>query len=147
MDYEALAKTMLSQMFTLNKTRPQRSLNEGMRGEGVMLHYIILRGGAVQPSEISGFMGISSARMAAALKNLERKGLVTRRIDPDDRRRILVDMTDKGSAMVQDKQAHMLRHTTQMLEALGERDAGELVRLVGRVAQIMGEMHEGCDGP
>lgn len=147
MDYEALAKSMLSQMFALNKTRPQRNLNEGMRGEGVMLHYIILRGGGVQPSEISGFMGISTARMAAALNNLERKGLVTRSIDPSDRRRILVEPTEAGRAMSREKDAHMLRHTTMMLERLGEHDATELVRLVGRVTQIMGELHAGCEEP
>ena len=96
MDYEELAKTLLSRMYTLNKTRSQRNINEGMRGEGFVLQYIIRRGGNVLPSEISGFMDISTARMAAALNSLERKGLITRRIDPSDRRQILVDLTDKG---------------------------------------------------
>ncbi len=147
MDYDALAKMMLNQMFELSKTRPQRNLNEGMRGEGVMLHYIIQRGGGVQPSEISGFLGISTARMAAALNNLERKGLVTRRIDPGDRRRILVEPTEAGKDMSRHKHAHMLKHATMIMERLGEHDATELVRLVGRVTQIMGELHTGCEEP
>ena len=145
MDYEALAKVMLSRMYALNKTRPQRNINEGMRGEGFVLHYIIRRGGGVLPSEISNFMGISSARAAAALNNLERKGFITRQIDPADRRRILVDLTPKGQAFAHDKQEHMLHHTVQMLTRLGEQDATELVRILERVATIMAELHP--DGP
>ena len=45
----------------------------------------------VIPSDISK-MGISSARIAAALNSLEKKAS-SRRIDTDDRRRILVNLT------------------------------------------------------
>ncbi len=144
MDYESLAKTLLNRMYLLNKTRPQRSLNEEMRGEGFVLQYIIHHEGSVLPSEISAFMNISTARMAAALGNLERKGLVTRRIDPSDRRRVLVDLTDAGKAFASRKQQLMLRHTAQMLERLGETDAEELVRLTDRVMEIMTDLHAGC---
>lgn len=142
MDYEALAKVMLAKMYTLNKTRPQRNINEGMRGEAFVLQYIIHREGAVLPSEISNFMGISTARMAAALNSLERKGFITRRIDPSDRRQILVDLTDQGKAFANDKQQHMLGHTIQMLERLGEKDATEFVRILDRVTDIMAELHD-----
>ena len=145
MDYKALANTMLNRMSELNKTRPQRSINEGMRGEGFVLQYVIHRGGSVLPSEISNFMGISTARAAAALNSLERKGLVTRRIDPADRRRILVDLTQKGHEFAHDKQEHMLHHTVQMLQRLGEQDAIDFVRILEHVATIMAELHP--DGP
>ena len=144
MDYEALANALLNKMYELNKTRPQRNLNEGMRGEGFVLQYIIHRGGSVIPGEISTFMNISSARMAVALNSLERKGFVTRRIDPSDRRRILVDLTEKGQQIAREKKEHMLRHATQMMERLGEHDAVELVRIMDRVAEIMTAMHMDC---
>ena len=142
MDYEALAKTMLSKMYMLNKTRPQRSINEGMRGEAFVLQYIIHNENAVLPSEISHYMNISTARMAAALNSLERKGFITRRIDPSDRRQILVELTDQGKAFAHDKQAHMLQHATQLLERLGEQDSLDLVRLLSRVSEIMAELHK-----
>ena len=147
MDYEALANVMLTKMFLLNKTRPQRSINEGMRGEAFVLQYIIHHESAVLPSEISNFMNISTARMAAALNSLERKGFITRRIDPSDRRQILVELTDRGKTFAHDKQTHMLRHATQLLERLGEKDSTEFVRILDRVADIMVDLHKehgGC---
>lgn len=141
MDYRALAEAMLSHMDTLNQCRPQRKLNDGMRGEAFVLRYVIFHEGRVLPSEISQFMHISTARVAAALNNLERKGLITRSIDPSDRRRILVALTGEGQAFANRQREEMLRHTEQMIRRLGEPDARELVRLVGRVAEIMQELH------
>ena len=146
MDYKALANVMLTKMFLLNKTRPQRSINEGMRGEAFVLQYIIHHENAVLPSEISNFMNISTARMAAALNSLERKGFITRRIDPSDRRRILVELTPEGKEFADAQRGAMLNHMTRMLERLGEQDSTELVRILGRVAEITNELHKNPDG-
>lgn len=141
MDSRALAKELLTLMFSLNKSRPQRRMNEGMRGENFVMHYIIYHDGPVQPSEISNFMDISTARAAAALNNLERKGLITRRIDLHDRRRILVELTEQGRAFAKNQQEHMLSHATELLERLGETDATEAVRILRRVTDIMADLH------
>ena len=136
-----MAEEMLGHMDTLNQCRPQKKLNDGMRGEAFVLHYVIFHEGPVLPSEISQFMHISTARVAAALNNLERKGLIKRSIDPSDRRRILVTLTEQGQAFANRQREDMLSHTEQMIRRLGEQDARELVRLVGRVAEVMQEMH------
>ncbi len=146
MDSHALARELLALMFSLNKSRPQRRINEGMRGENFVMHYIIFHDGPVQPSEISNFMNISTARAAAALNNLERKGLITRRIDLNDRRRILVELTEQGRDFAKGQQEHMLSHAMQLLERLGEPDATEAVRILGRVTEIMADLnaHHTC---
>lgn len=146
MDEHALASELLTKMFMMNKARPQRKMNDGMRGESVVLQFVIFHDGAVLPSEISAFMNISTARTAAALNSLERKGLVTRNIDPSDRRRILVTLTDRGEAYAREERNHMLKHTTLLIRRLGEKDATEFVRIMGRVAEIVTDLHGDCDG-
>jgi MarR family transcriptional regulator, organic hydroperoxide resistance regulator len=137
MDYQSLAGDMLHKMYIINKARPQRKFNDCMRGEGFVLQYVIFREEPVQPSEISSFMNISTARMAAALNSLERKGLVTRRIDLSDRRKILVELTQEGKRLADMQRVGMLAHFTRLLELLGEQDATDLVRIAGRVADII----------
>ena len=139
MDYQALADELLRKMYVLNKARPQRKFNDCMRGEGIVLQYVIFHEGPVLPSEISSFMSISTARMAAALGNLERKGLVTRRIDPSDRRKILVELTQEGKQLAEAQRRDMLAHFTRLAENLGEADSVELVRIVGRIADFTAE--------
>ena len=146
MDYHVLANELLRKIYVINKDRPQRKLNECMRGEGFVLQYVIFHEGPVQPNEISSFMNISTARIAAALNSLERKGFVTRRIDPSDRRRILVELTPEGKELADAQRGAMLNHMIRMLERLGEQDSTELVRILGRVAEITNELHKNPDG-
>lgn len=141
MDYQALAEEMLRTLYVLNKARPQRKMHDCLRGEGFVLQYIIFQEGPVQPNEISSFMNISTARIAAALNSLERKGLVTRRIDPDDRRRILVELTEEGKTFADEQRKGMLNHITEMMERLGEEDAVEFTRLMKKVSTIYTETH------
>jgi DNA-binding MarR family transcriptional regulator len=141
MDYQALAAELVKRLFVISKNGPQREMHKSMRGEAFVMQYVIFHNGAVVPSEMSKYMNISTARMAVALNGLEKKGLITRRIDPADRRRILVDLTDNGRDFATEKRTHMLLHTEQVMRKLGERDAEEFVRLIGRVADIVDVLH------
>jgi DNA-binding MarR family transcriptional regulator len=143
MDYRKLAEDFMQKMFLLSKARPQRKIHESMKGEAFVLHFLEHQGGCVQPSELSNSMGISTARIAAALNNLERKGMITRRIDTSDRRRILVDLTEAGKAQAEAQRQEILEHTACLLSMLGEEDAREYVRLTGRMADLASRYKDG----
>ncbi|HML47605.1 MAG TPA: MarR family transcriptional regulator [Clostridia bacterium] len=136
MDYRKLAEEFMRKMFLLSKERPQQKMHESMKGESFLLHFLAHHGSSSQPSELSSSMGISTARIAAALNSLERKGMITRRIDPSDRRRILVDLTEAGKAQAQEQQRELLEHTARFLSMLGEEDAKEYVRITGKLAEL-----------
>jgi DNA-binding MarR family transcriptional regulator len=106
MDYKEIASEFMKNMENMHKLRrasPQKQIDEPMQGEHFVLQFIPSHNGYVLPSEISYEMGISSARIAAILNGLERKGLITRQIDISDRRRILVDLTPKGKTLVEER--------------------------------------------
>ena len=149
MDYQALALKLMERMYLLRQGKPHRQLSQSMQGEHFVIQYIAHHGGSVQPGEISNSMGISSARIAAALNSLERKGLVTREIDVNDRRKILVDLTEAGEALAAAQTKRITERITHVLTSLGENDAEELVRLSGRLLEIMKEIKHGecteCD--
>ena len=136
MDYPALAAELLDNMQALHKARPQKHINESLHGGAFVLHYIATHGGDVLPGEISAEMDVSSARIAAALNNLEDKGLITRRIDLNDRRKILVGITPEGKALAEKQQQAVLEGAAKLLALLGEHDARDYVRITGRLAEI-----------
>lgn len=139
MDYRALAVELFSSLNAFKKLRPQKHISESMRGEAFALQYIAMRGGPVLPGEISNEMGISSARIAATLNDLERKGYITRRIDNTDRRRILVESTEKGEMLARLHNQKLLDNITEMLSVLSEDDARELVRILSILADHAGD--------
>lgn len=142
MDYTKLAEEYLQKIHRLSKHGTYKEINESMHGEMFTLQYIAYHKGAVQPSEISNMTHVSSARVAATLNSLESKGLITRRIDTSDRRRILVELTQDGKEEAE-KQFHMiLEKVAKMLSVLGEHDAMEYVRIIGRLSDISSKNRE-----
>ena len=139
MDYRKLAVEFFKDLHSLKKARPQKHISESLRGETFAMQYIAYHDGPVLPGEISNEMGISSARIAATLNTLEAKGLVTRRIDERDRRRILVELTEAGRQREAVHAKHMLDVMVQMLKDLGEEDAKEFLRILKKLSSRVPE--------
>lgn len=136
MDYNELAKEFMQKMYAVRQARPHKQMDASMQGEHFVLHFISFHNRSVLPSEISNTMGISSARIAAALNSMEKKGLITRQIDVSDRRRILVELTPQGKAMANEQHQEMMETLTETFRQLGEHDAKEYVRITGRLAEL-----------
>lgn len=139
MDYTALAREYMEVLFQMRNRKSSKKISDSMHGEHFVLAYLAKHGGSVIPSEISNEMGISSARIAATLNSLEAKGLVTRRIDERDRRRILVELTDSGRHREAAHAKHMLDVMVHMLEDLGEEDAKEFLRILKKLSNRVPE--------
>lgn len=136
MDYTELAKQFLHNTYQFRTCGHQKKIDGTMQGETFALLYILKQGDIVLPSEISNEMNISSARVAAILNNLENKGYITRQIDKSDRRKILVELTRKGVRRAEKQNQMVISITARMLELLGEHDAKELVRIMGKLVKL-----------
>ena len=78
-----------------NRSKMQKEFARGAHGEPFILHELALRG-TMTPSQLASSLKASSGRISTVLAALEKKGLITRDIDPDDRRIIRVNLTDAG---------------------------------------------------
>lgn len=141
MDYSELAKELLLHFSRLRGHGPHKNISDSMRGETFILNMLSLRGDNVQPSEISNRMGISAARITAALNSLEKKGFITRRIDPGNRRRILIELTEPGKEQAHRNFETLVERTGDMLGTLGEHDAKEFVRITGILANNLSDLN------
>ena len=131
-----MAVKLFNNLRLLHKAKPHKYMNEALKGEGFVLHYIASRDKDVLPGDISNEMDVSSARIAAALNSLENKGLITRRIDKNDRRKILVRITQTGKEVADQLYQDVVKSMAEMITLLGEQDAREYVRIVGKLAEI-----------
>lgn len=136
MEYSALAAEMMSKTAEMLKISGTKQAQMLLHGEMFILHFIIHQKAEVTPSEISAAMGASSARVAMALKSMEGKGLIERRIDQDDRRRIIVTITEHGRSIIKRHHDVIREKIEKILAELGEQDALEYIRIVGRMIEI-----------
>jgi DNA-binding MarR family transcriptional regulator len=78
---------------------------------------------------------LSSAGMTSRIDRLERRGLVRRLPDPDDRRGVIVELTDQGLEVVDTAVAAIAVSDRELLERF---DPEELALLEGLLRKLLG---------
>lgn len=93
----------------------------------------------IKVSEISKQLKVTMPSVTPILNKLEQHNLITRRIDKNDRRVVLVTLTCEGEA-VADAALAKLHHTFTLLEEyIGLDDSKELTRLLTKVYAFFNE--------
>ncbi|HXZ99058.1 MAG TPA: MarR family transcriptional regulator [Candidatus Binatia bacterium] len=92
-------------------------------------------GAPLPPSVVADRMLTTTATMTSLLDTLARRGLVQRLPHPDDRRMLLVDITDAGRDIVDLLLPVTHRITREVFDGFAEPDLERLIRLLGRVQE------------
>ena len=85
------------------------------------------------PSEISDRTLISSATMTSTLDRLERRGLVQRLPNPEDRRSVLVQVTQDGQEFCDRFLPGIHRVEREVMSALSATERDQLMALLDKV--------------
>jgi DNA-binding MarR family transcriptional regulator len=89
--------------------------------------------GELTQQSLCGQLHLDPTNLVAILNELEQRGLATRRRDPDDRRRHLVEVSKKGIAVIDKVSEVMDGVEAELLEGL---DPAERVQLEGFLTSI-----------
>lgn len=90
-------------------------------------------GGPVRMGEIAARMGIVPRSATSLVAALEESELVERAIDPDNRRAILVRLTDRGREVFHEISAARVAAGDELFGTLTETEREQLAALLGRV--------------
>ncbi|WP_433801625.1 MarR family winged helix-turn-helix transcriptional regulator [Actinomycetospora sp. CA-084318] len=83
-------------------------------------------------------LGTPATRLVALVDALERRGVLERRRNPDDRRLYAVHLTDAGEQLVRDLGRLAAEHEDDLLAPLDAEERRTLATLLGRVAAAEG---------
>ena len=89
--------------------------------------------------ELAELSDLSSGAMTSRLDQLEKAGLVRRLRDPDDRRGVLVEPTEKGKKLWEKAMGVQARKEQLIAAALNEREQAELNALLRRIMRVFEE--------
>ena len=106
----------------------------------------VTRTGAATPAELAARMQVRVQSLTDSINGLVAAGLVSRRADDGDRRRQLVELTDRGSALLAtDRAERDAWLDTAMRENLTELEFG-LLLLVAPVLRKLADAEAGTIG-
>ena len=140
------AKRYLELMFRPRRKPVQKKTAGMMRGEKAVLLYLFDHRQGVTAGDLSKALEIGSGGIANLLNALEKKELIERSISPDDRRKIIVTLDQKGIDEIAQRRAEVLAHTKEMLSQLGEEDTAQLIRILEKLSGIADRMLEEKEG-
>ena len=82
--------------------------------------------GPITSGQLAGGLGVTLPTVTSVIDRLVRQGLVERRDDPNDRRRVIVAVTSGGQALVERIQQGRRARLAQAVEALAIEDLDHL---------------------
>ena len=92
---------------------------------------------SVAISHLHHKLHISKPAVSHILRSLEAKGYLTRDIDLDDRRKIMVSLTTKGCEVMHRMDEHMDAMLDAIITQMGEEEARQFVTLLARFIDIL----------
>lgn len=91
------------------------------------------RGHALSPSQLAGDMMLSTSAMTNRLDRLEKRGLIERRPDPEDRRGLKIVLTDEGFALADDVVVTHVETEERLLGGLSTQERDQLRGLLQKL--------------
>jgi DNA-binding MarR family transcriptional regulator len=97
-------------------------------------------GGPLSPTVIAQRLFVTTASMTSLLDTLERRGLLTRLPDPDDRRKILVALTESGRHAVDLFLPQVVALQTAAMARLSEAERTQLLHYLTVIQETVAEL-------
>lgn len=108
-------------------------------------HLMILKlfrdGKDLSISEMCEIVAISQSQMAHSTNKLLALGLIAKERDARDRRKIAIELTQKGEAYLKEMDQAMRNRLTAKLSMLTEKDMDRFMESLQEVAEIFDKLH------
>ena len=93
--------------------------------------------GEIMPSTLGKYTGMEKSNLTRMVDDLEKKGIVFRKTDPEDRRKVLVSLTEKGL----DCYNYLSQITTEMAEEIlqfvDDKDVEDYMQSLETIVKIL----------
>ena len=141
---EKTSLDLTQDLFQLMKQFPrpklkQSSCDELTRSEYELLVMLVMKitedNKALTVTEISNLLQITPAGVTHLINPLEEAGFIERLNDPNDRRVVLIGLTDKGTEMAEGLIAEVQEKLIGLVNHLGEEDSKTLIRLMSKAIE------------
>lgn len=137
---EYLQKCLIQTWHRIVGLRMNNLLETMSRGEFFLLCRIEVgseQPGCIRVSELAKHARVTVPAVSRMLGGLEKKGWIVRETDRDDRRNILVRMTEEGKKELEKGKQNMADFLGRTLHTMGEHNARQMIALCNQMADIM----------
>ncbi len=133
MEWDALDNVLFEQAF---QKKIAGKFNELSKNQPMVIKIIGMEG-EMMPSTIGKFTGMEKSSLTRMVDDLEKKGIVSRKTDPDDRRKVLVSLTEKGLEYYNCLNKITAEMADEILKFVDEKDIEDYVQSLETMVRIL----------
>lgn len=89
--------------------------------------------------EVREYLSVSKAAVSQMINSLEKRGYLTREVDVNNRRNIIVVLTEVGQEVYQKKNQEFFDRFEKVIQGIGETDISYFMAMINKMADAMGE--------
>ena len=117
------------------RLRAERELlsEQGLTWGGFTMLWVLWVWGTMDSSTLAAECGVAKGTMTGMVTTLEKRGLVQRARDGDDRRRVEIELTAAGEALIADLYPRFNKTEIVLTDGLTDDERRELARLLRSV--------------
>lgn len=98
--------------------------------------------GHIKAADLSDILKLSRPSITRILNDLERRGLITRNIDSEDRRSVKIELTEEGIEAIEKANRRILSIAERLVVSLGDSDTDKLIELIDKLTEVYKELFE-----
>ena len=137
MKYDKMLNDFFDKIQSHSRCSFEKLFSNFNKGElGVLRHLNSIKK-EISSGEISNNLNVSTARVASILKSLESKHLILRKNDSDDKRKILIDITDEGVKLMNNINNEVSKRIEYLVNKIGLVDFEKYLDLTLKISDIL----------
>ena len=141
MDYCDKVNEFMEVVTEYNKVKETKPLTNPDKGCIAVMSRIYLNKGMCS-HEIAKELNLSRARLSSIVKKLKKKKYITTRFQINDKRKILIEITEEGSKVVKESYRKMKERLNNLFIKLGEEKTNLMISLLKDVLKIYSDEKE-----
>lgn len=133
MDYREQAEELYHILANKNNSKIPKLFDDGLRGIYPILRILRDSGSEILPGDIARIMDISTARVAVAIKTLEKKGYISRIPASYDGRKIILKITPSGLQALSERETYIYEFTETFLRKVSIDEAQTFIETARKI--------------
>lgn len=135
MNYNKKAEEIFETLTKRKKYIGELSSNISQGESGVLL-YLLNTNSNVSQSELSENLGVTMPRIVALINTLQKKELIEKNLDSNDKRKSIISITNKGKDNIIKRKKDAIKFIENVIKELDEQEIEQYIAISKKIERI-----------
>ncbi|MCR5461810.1 MAG: MarR family transcriptional regulator [bacterium] len=124
----------------INECHPEKAfeaINDARRGMVYVIGYLYREKREITFNELSKKLDVSTARITKLLQKLVAKGYINKRQDKNDKRKIIISLTDRGNEIAKSIEEKFYETISDVIDYIGIDDINKFIEITTKISNYL----------